>query len=222
MRNTLKHLSLVLITSMIFTSQATSMAAAKAPKNCGKESSNVRVPSNVLCVDGSPNSDIFKLVKRDMSRTTSLKKTATASQIKQAICTDSGNATGPQVDAAVQYMFAWREWRISGFTYSSIMKTYYQGNWKNFCNGDSSTSNEVKTEQTFVVPSFIGYTQAEAENWKFKNGIKVNFFYNTAFGYNYVISCQVQKRGRILSQSPKVGSQLVNSFGSTMRFDIDC
>ena len=222
MRNTLKHLSLVFITSMIFTSQATSLASAKTPKNCGKESSNVRVPSNVLCPDGSPNSDIFKLVKRDMSRTTSLKKAATASQIRQAICADSTNSTGPQVDAAVQYMFAWREWRISGFTYDSIMKTYYQGNWINFCNGDSSTSNEVKTEQTFKVPSFIGYSQADAEAWKSKNGIKVNFFYNTAIGYYYTASCQLQKRGRILSQSPQAGAQLVNSFGSIIRLDVDC
>jgi hypothetical protein len=222
MSKTLKHVSLVLITSMIFTLQATSIASAKMPKSCGKESSSVRVPSKVLCPDGSPNSDIFKLVKRDMSRTTSLKKAATASQIRQAICADSTNSTGPQVDAAVQYMFAWREWRISGFTYDSIMKTYYQGNWKNFCNGNSSTSDEVKTEQTFKVPSFIGYTQEDFEAWKFKYGINVNYIYTTAFGYNYTISCQVQKRGRILSQSPQAGALLVNSFGSTIRFDIDC
>ncbi len=222
MRNTLKYLSIILMTSILFTWQVTSMASAKTPKNCGTESSSVRVPSNILCPDGSPNSDIFKLVKRDMSRTTSLKKSASSSKIKQAICADSGIATGPQVDAAVQYMFAWHEWRVGGLTYASIMKTYYQGNWNSFCKKETSNGNEVNTEQTFVVPSFIGYTQADAENWKFKNGIKVNFFYNTAFGYNYLISCQVQKRGRVLSQSPQAGAQLVNSFGSTIRFDIDC
>lgn len=222
MSKTLKHVSLVLITSMIFTLQATSIASAKMPKSCGKESSSVRVPSNVLCPDGSPNSDIFKLVKRDMSRTTSLKKAATSSQIRQAICADSTNATGPQVDAAVQYMFAWHEWRVGGLTYVSIMKTYYQGNWNSFCKKESSNSNEANTEQTFVVPSFIGYTQADFEAWKFKYGIKVNYLYFTAFGYNYTISCQVQKRGRILSQSPQPGAQLVNSFGSTIRFDLDC
>ncbi|MBU3692679.1 MAG: hypothetical protein FGM47_04090 [Candidatus Nanopelagicaceae bacterium] len=78
-----------------------------------------------------------------MERTTSLKKGATATQIRRAICTDAGNSTGPQVDAAVQYMFAWHEWRVGGLSYRSIMDAYYSGDWDSFCLGGSQQSNST-------------------------------------------------------------------------------
>jgi hypothetical protein len=114
---------------------------AKAPKKCGKESPNVRAVSKVLCPDGSPNSEIFVLLRRDMERTTSLKKGASASQIRRAICTDAGDAIGPTVDNVVRYMFAWHEWKVGGLSYKSIMNSYYWGDWEMFCSGGSQQSD---------------------------------------------------------------------------------
>jgi hypothetical protein len=78
-----------------------------------------------------------------MKRTTGLKKSSSAYQIRSAVCLDSRNATGPQIDAAVEYMFAWHEWKVSGLSYKSIMNTYYNGEWKSFCLGGPQQSNSA-------------------------------------------------------------------------------
>ncbi len=137
----------LLCVSIVMGSATSPIAAAKTPKGCGKESPNTAVVSKVLCPDGSPNSDIFKLLKRDMPKTMNLKKGASTKQISKAICADSGDARGPTVDNAVNYMFAWHEWKAGGLSYSAIMNAYYNNNggdtrgWKTFCSSGSLQSN---------------------------------------------------------------------------------
>ena len=222
MKTSNSRLFILLSVLMLVGATSSTIAAAKTPKGCGKESSNVRVPSRILCSDGSPNSDIFKLVKRDMKRTTSLKKTSSATQIRTAICLDSRNSTGPQVDAAVEYMFAWHEWVTGGLSYKSVMQNYYYGDWDKFCSSGKSSSASVETVQTFTVPNFVGSSQAMVENWKRNNKVKVSINYSTAIGYNYLVSCRVLEKGIVLTQRPSAGSQMVNAMGNTIWLDLDC
>jgi len=111
-------------------------AGAKAPKKCVKVPDWSRVAEPVLCKDGSPNLYAFKLLSQDMPRTMKLKASASNANIKTAVCKDSRNAIGPAVDAAVEYIFAWREFRSKELSYRSIMNAYYQGDWKAFCSTD--------------------------------------------------------------------------------------
>ena len=216
MNSGLTKLSALIASSLLIVSLSSPLAIAKSPKACGKDS------SRILCSDGSPNSDIFKLIKRNMPRTANLKKSSTATQIRSSICRDSENSTGPQVDSAVQYMFAWHEWRVSGLTYKSIMQNYYYGDWDKFCSLAKGSNSDVNVVETFTVPNFVGSSQAMVENWKRRNGLKVTIFYSTAIGYNYLVSCQVQEKGIVLAQQPFAGSRMVNAFGNTIWLDIDC
>ena len=128
-RRSLRLSSLVLLLSIL----TVPYAGAKTPKNCVKVPDWSRVADPVLCKDGSPNLYAFKLLSQDMPRTMKLKANASDQKIRTAICSDSRNAIGPAVDAAVEYVFVWREFRSKELSYRSIMNAYYEGDWKAFC-----------------------------------------------------------------------------------------
>lgn len=87
----------------------------------------------LLCSDGAPNQGALKYLKRDMPRTLALSSSASRKQIISAVCADSDRATGPQIDSAVKYIFAWKEFKTASLTYDSIMDRFYYGDWDGFC-----------------------------------------------------------------------------------------
>ena len=81
---------------------------------------------------------------------------------------------------------------------------------------DTSASNLI------TVPNFVGSTAGEIENWAWQNGFQPHFFYGTKMGYNYSVSCQMQKIETVLAQNPTPGSVVQNSPTVTIWFDTDC
>jgi hypothetical protein len=77
-------------------------------------------------------------------------------------------------------------------------------------------------DQTIVLPKLIGFNMAQIEEWKRINNLKINLIFNTAVGYNYTISCQVQKKGIVLGQSYPAGTQVKDSYSTSIFLDINC
>ena len=85
-----------------------------------------------------------------------------------------------------------------------------------------TTSKVAPTERTIILPKLVGYSMAQVDEWKWQNQIKIIFSYNTAFNYQTFLSCQVQKRGIVLTQSYPPGTQLIDSYLTFVNLDINC
>jgi hypothetical protein len=86
----------------------------------------------------------------------------------------------------------------------------------------SPQSNSTSQVQTFSLPNLIGYSQADLEQWKFQNQLKVHFIYNTAIGYDHSVSCFVAKQGNVVSQNPRAGVAVTNAYSTGIWLSIDC
>jgi hypothetical protein len=75
---------------------------------------------------------------------------------------------------------------------------------------------------TIVLPKLIGFNMAQIEEWKRVNNLKMNLIFNTAIGYNYTISCQVQKKGIVLGQNYPPGTQVKDSYSTSIFLEINC
>ena len=85
-----------------------------------------------------------------------------------------------------------------------------------------TTKQVAPTERTITLPKLVGYSMAQVDEWKWQNQIKLIFSYNTAFNYQTLLSCQVQKRGIVLAQSYPPGTQLIDSYLTFVNLDINC
>lgn len=94
--------------------------------------------------------------------------------------------------------------------------------WQIDYSANPKKSTTVKTVKTFIVPNFVGFSQAAVDSWKNSSGLQISIHYSTALGYKYTVSCQMQKRGTVLKQNPIAGSQMIDAFGNTIWLDIDC
>jgi hypothetical protein len=72
------------------------------------------------------------------------------------------------------------------------------------------------------VPNFVGSTAKDIEDWAWRNNFQASFFWGTKLGYNYSVSCQVQKLETVLAQRPAPGTFIDNSRASTVWFETDC
>jgi PBP1b-binding outer membrane lipoprotein LpoB len=84
------------------------------------------------------------------------------------------------------------------------------------------TPQVAPTERIITLPKLVGYSMAQVDEWKWQNQIKLIFSYNTAFNYQTLLSCQVQKRGIVLAQSYPPGTQLIDSYLTFVNLDINC
>jgi hypothetical protein len=78
------------------------------------------------------------------------------------------------------------------------------------------------TDRTIVLPRLIGSNMYQIEEWKRINNLKLNLIFNTAVGYNYTISCRVQNKGVVLGQSYPPGTQVKDSYSTSIFLDISC
>ena len=84
------------------------------------------------------------------------------------------------------------------------------------------TTQVTPAERIITLPKLVGYSMAQVDEWKWQNQIKLIFSYNTAFNYQTLLSCQVQKRGIVLAQSYPPGTQLIDSYLTFVNLDINC
>lgn len=109
--------------------------------------------------------------------------------------------------------------------YSTKSKSTFYG-WPDcieVSNPAKKTSTKVApSDRTIVLPKLVGFSMAQVDVWKWQNQIKLTFHYSTAFNYQTLLSCQVQKRGIVLAQSYLPGTQLKDNFATTVFLDINC
>ena len=87
-------------------------ALAKPLKSCGTASNKgSRVLENVVCKDGSPNSNATKKLKSNTPQMMKLKKKSTMHQIYVSICKDWANSTGPDLMVTYDYLSALHNWK---------------------------------------------------------------------------------------------------------------
>jgi len=135
-KNRIRKITLVILLTSLIIPISITTANAKTPKKCGnvlKVSDSNNLPLNaVICSDGSPNLNYYKLLKSEMPKTMNLKSNASKPQILSALCSDWEKSDGAQLDRHAKYMFAWREWKIKGLSLSAIVNAYY-GDWISYC-----------------------------------------------------------------------------------------
>ena len=84
------------------------------------------------------------------------------------------------------------------------------------------TPQVAPTERIITLPRFIGNSMAQVDEWKWQNQIKLVFSYRTAFNYETLLSCQLQKRGIVLAQDYPPGTQLIDSYLTFVGLEVNC
>ena len=113
-----------------------------------------------------------------------------------------------------------------------VKKIHYYCNFRNsdfmmwqrdYNSSPMKNSTNSNTQFSMIIlPSFVGYSQAEVNTWKRQNSLKINIHYSTAIGYDYSVNCQVHGEGTVLKQRQMAGTRVQDSPRTTIWLDIDC
>lgn len=92
--------------------------------------------------------------------------------------------------------------------------------WKDNANSPKPTQSSPSIEYV-KVPNIVGALDGEAKTWLFFNGYDFSFNVKST-GFNPKLSCLMSGKNYIIEQSPAAGTEVENSFSTSLTAYVEC